>query len=74
MGKVKMPQISGKELGRILLRLGFQFTHQKGSHMKFQRGGTETIVVPSHRVIRKGTLHDILKHLGITLEDFRKLR
>jgi predicted RNA binding protein YcfA (HicA-like mRNA interferase family) len=69
----KMPQISGKELGRILLRLGFQFKSQRGSHMEFQRGKTETIIVPNHRIIRRGTLHDILKYLGLSLEDFRRL-
>lgn len=31
----KLPQLSGKEMGRILVRLGFVFKSQRGGHMKF---------------------------------------
>jgi len=72
----KLPQISGKDMGRVLARLGFMPKSQHGSHMKFSRlhdGAKEIIVVPNHKTLRKGTLGGILKHLNITLEKLRDL-
>jgi predicted RNA binding protein YcfA (HicA-like mRNA interferase family) len=72
----KLPQISGKEAGRVLARLGFHLQSQKGSHMKFVRerqDAKEIIVVPNHTVLRKGTLHSILKKLDFTVMQFKKL-
>lgn len=71
----KFPQISGKQMGRILVRLGFYLKSQKGSHMKFVRErdtGREIIIVPNHKILRKGTLHGILKQLNLTLTELRK--
>ena len=72
----ELPQISGKELGRVLTRLGFSFRNQKGSHLKFIRviaGLKEVIVVPNHRAIRKGTLLGIIKRLNLDIESFKEL-
>lgn len=74
----KTPAISGKEMGRVLTRLGFIFKSQRGSHMKFVRtvaeGRKEIIVIPNHKVIRTGTLNGILKQLHLSIEKLRELR
>lgn len=73
---VRLPQISGKELGRALTRLGFHFKSQKGSHLKFVRlhgEVKEVIIVPNHKIIRKGTLRGILKQLNLNIEKLEKL-
>jgi predicted RNA binding protein YcfA (HicA-like mRNA interferase family) len=31
------------------------------------------IVVPYHKVVAKGTLRAIIRHAGLTVEDFKKL-
>lgn len=72
----KLPQISGKDMGRILIRLGFKLKSQKGSHMKFIRStryGEEVMVVPNHKIIRKGTLSSILKHLNLDIDKIKEL-
>ena len=73
----KLPQISGREMGRILVRLGFYLKSQKGSHMKFVRERDmrkEIIIVPDHKVLQKGTLNDILKKVDLrNIDDLRKL-
>jgi len=72
----KLPQISGKEISRILIRLGFRLKSRKGSHLKFARNtsyGEEIIVVPNHKIIRKGTLHSILKHLNLDIHKIKEL-
>ena len=72
----RLPQVSGKELGRALTRLGFVLKSEKGSHMKFVRrheSRKEIIIVPRHKLIRKGTLHGILKQLNLGLEKLKRL-
>ncbi len=71
----ELPQISGKEMGRVLVHFGFSLHSQRGSHIKYVRGGDgkETIIVPNHKVLRKGTLHSILKQLNITVKELKKL-
>lgn len=72
-----LPQISGEAMGRLLVRLGFYMKSQKGSHMKFVRErdtGKEVVIVPNHKVLRKGTLNDILKKVDLReVRDLKKL-
>ena len=70
----KLPQVSGKETIKALGKIGFTVVSQKGSHIKLQRhklGITLTIIVPNHKVIKKGTLQNgILKNIPISVEEF----
>lgn len=61
---------------KALQRVGFTVVNQTGSHIKLRRrvgGETKTVIVPDHRVVRKGTFHNILRHAQISLEDFLQL-
>ena len=72
----KLPQISGKELSRVLTRLGFELKSSKGSHRKFVRKtkiGQETIVFADHKTIKKGILSAVLKRLNLNVDEFKKL-
>lgn len=54
----------------LLLANGYTLKSQRGSHMKFQKGG-RVVIVPNHgkKGIEKGTFHNILRQAGInTLE------
>ncbi|HLC63025.1 MAG TPA: type II toxin-antitoxin system HicA family toxin [Candidatus Nanoarchaeia archaeon] len=69
---MKIPQISGKELVKLLQRQGFVVVRQKGSHIRLEKNtleGTIKITIPNHSVLKKGTLHHILKSTGINPED-----
>lgn len=72
-----IPQISGKEVIKVLGKVGFQISRQKGSHIRLVRiqGGVKQLVtVPNHKVIRKGTLlNGILKPINLSLDEFKKL-
>jgi predicted RNA binding protein YcfA (HicA-like mRNA interferase family) len=68
----KLPSVSGERLVRALKRAGFEVLRQKGSHVALERiVGEKTFrtVVPQHATIAKGTLSDILKQAGLTLEE-----
>ena len=64
---MKLPRdISGRQLGRELGKLGYSLTRQKGSHMRFttQRNGEHHIAIPDHDPLRIGTFQGILKDVA----------
>jgi predicted RNA binding protein YcfA (HicA-like mRNA interferase family) len=70
----RLPQISGKRLVRVAESIGWTFHHQKGSHvvMKHPSRPDVRLVVPQHKVLKKGTLSHILKDLGLTGDALRE--
>ena len=73
---VKLPQLSGKELIKILNKVGFIEIRQKGSHIFLAKETSEekiTTVVPLHKEIDIGTLLEILRQTKIKREDLEKL-
>jgi predicted RNA binding protein YcfA (HicA-like mRNA interferase family) len=63
---------SGAEVIRKLERAGFVRMRQRGSHVVLGRG-VERIVVPLHAELKKGTLHAILRHVGLDRDEFDRL-
>jgi predicted RNA binding protein YcfA (HicA-like mRNA interferase family) len=67
--------LSGQELVKALLRVGFVVSRQRGSHIILRRGNPYArVVVPDHKRVRPGTLHQILSEAGLTVEQLLKLR
>ncbi len=74
--KIRLPQISGKELIKILCKLGFRFVRQKGSHVRLEKKldeDTIKLTVPIHPKLKKGTLSRIIKDSKINEEEFNRL-
>lgn len=73
----KLPAVSGKKVIKVLQKIGFIKVSQVGSHIKMQRqleDRIQTVTVPNHREIRKGTLRNgILKPINLTVEEFIRL-
>lgn len=72
----KLPSVSGERVVRALKRAGFIELRQKGSHVSLEKRAGEKVfktVIPMHSELAKGTLSDILKQSGLTLEEFLKL-
>ena len=70
----RLPVLSGPAVCRILERHGFREVRRRGSHVVMQKhdatGRTVTVVVPDHKVIRKGTLHSIIRQSGLSKDAF----
>ena len=69
---MRMPQISGIDLIKKLQHHGFVVIRQKGSHIRLEKNTTEGIIkltIPRHKVLKKGTLHHILKAAGVEPKD-----
>jgi len=73
---VKLPtDISGRELVKVLLRVGFVVNRQRGSHIILRRGNPYArVVVPDHKQVRPGTLRQILNEAGVTVAQLLDLR
>jgi len=70
----KLPIISGRELVKLLGKIGYDVDHQTGSHIILRHKETgKRLTVPDHREISRGTLRAIIKQAGITREEFEKL-
>ncbi|HCS78122.1 TPA: hypothetical protein DIV55_00070 [Patescibacteria group bacterium] len=72
-----LPQISGNQLVKAFKRDGWKEKSQKGSHLKLIKiltpVGKNTIIVPLHKTLKKGTLGSILKDAKISVEKLKKL-
>ena len=67
---MKLPRdLSGAEVVKSLHRLGFTVVRQKGSHAQLVKGNTR-ITVPMHGFVTVGTLQNILRQAGVSLEKF----
>ena len=65
---MKLPRdLSGEDVCGVLVRLGFEFRRQTGSHRHYAKGSLHPCV-PMHREIRPKTLESILKQADLTLE------
>lgn len=70
----KLPVLSGKELVKILQKVGFEVRRQKGSHVILVKESVKkAVVVPLHNEIDKGTLIEIIRQAGMTREEFIEL-
>jgi predicted RNA binding protein YcfA (HicA-like mRNA interferase family) len=64
----RLPQISGRDLIRLLESLGYETLRKRGSHVRLRRisaAGEHNVTVPDHKVVAKGTLNDILTRVSI---------
>ena len=70
----KLPNVTPKQLGALLEKLGFQLDHTTGSHFVFYHPKTKRrAVVPYHtKELPKGTVMNILREAGITKDDLVK--
>ena len=67
---MKLPRdLSSVEIVKALQRLGFSQERQKGSHAQLAKGD-KRITVPMHRFVTVGTLQNILRQAGVSLEEF----
>jgi len=69
-----IPQVSGCECVRAFERAGFVVRRQRGSHIILTREDPYAqIVIPDHKEIAPGTMRNILRQAGITIDQFINL-
>ena len=67
-----LPVLKPREVVRALERLGFVEVRQRGAHRQFRHadGGGTTVPFHAGRDIAPPLLRQIIKDIGVTLEEF----
>jgi predicted RNA binding protein YcfA (HicA-like mRNA interferase family) len=70
-----LPRVSGREVIKALAGMGYDFDRQRGSHviLRQTKYPHRRIVVPDHKEVAKGTLRNIIRHAGLTVDEFKAL-
>jgi predicted RNA binding protein YcfA (HicA-like mRNA interferase family) len=69
----KLPVVSGRQVIRVLERIGYQIVRQKGSHIRLRDENDPEhlpITVPDHRTLKPGLLRQILRDASLTVDEF----
>jgi len=69
----RLPIISGLEAVSAFTKDGWSMVRQTGSHMIMTKPYTEaTLSIPRHKELDRGTLRRLIKHAGLTVDEFNK--
>jgi predicted RNA binding protein YcfA (HicA-like mRNA interferase family) len=71
----KLRAVSGKNMCKVLEKLGFEKIYGKGSHVRFRHSDGRRTVVPIHgnEKLGVGLFTEILKQIKISKEKFSEL-
>ncbi|MEI6841489.1 MAG: type II toxin-antitoxin system HicA family toxin [Methanomicrobiales archaeon] len=67
----KLPVISGLKAVKTFHTFGFSISRQTGSHCIMEKSGLDvTLSVPLHTNLKRGTLRNLIKDAGLTVDEF----
>ena len=68
----KLPTVTASEAIKVLEKIGFQKTRQKGSHLRMKHEDDRVVTIPVHqgKTIGKGLLRKILRDAELSVEEF----
>jgi predicted RNA binding protein YcfA (HicA-like mRNA interferase family) len=71
----RLPRVSAREVVKALRQIGYDFDHQRGSHIVLRHLDPphRRVTVPDYAEIAKGTLRAIIRQVGMTTDEFMKL-
>lgn len=69
----QLPLLSGKEIVKALIKLGYYENRQRGSHVRLVHESMRSVTVPNYDQVSRGLLRKILRDAELSVEDFIKL-
>ena len=65
------PVVSGRDMVKALAKIGYLSDHQTGSHIILRHHAPphRRLTIPNHKEIAKGTLNNIIREAGLTIEE-----
>jgi len=66
-----MPSATARDFQRVARLLGFALIRQTGSHERWNRPDGRAVTIPVHG---GREIYKILRQLGVSLDEFEKLR
>jgi predicted RNA binding protein YcfA (HicA-like mRNA interferase family) len=72
----RLPRLKGKELVRLLEKLGFEIVRTRGSHLFLRHADGRVTTVPVHagETIGPGLLRSILRDVELSADDLLRTR
>jgi len=70
----KLPILSGTEIIKILLKIGYVEVRQRGSHIRLICDKRKPVTVPNYKSVDRSLLIKILRDVELTAEEFEDLR
>jgi predicted RNA binding protein YcfA (HicA-like mRNA interferase family) len=69
----RLKLIDFRTMDRLLRKLGFEISRQKGSHVFYRHPDGRTTVVPNHgsKDLARPLIADILKDIGLTVDQYQ---
>ena len=67
-----IPSQTSKEIEKILIKMGFTFYRQSGNYRIYIKNEFQVIVPHHNKDLKKGTLMQIIKGTGLSIEEFKK--
>jgi predicted RNA binding protein YcfA (HicA-like mRNA interferase family) len=70
----QLTNISGKQAAKTFARAGWQTVGQVGSHLVMVKPGIRVnLSIPQHKELSVGTLRALIRHAGLTVDEFLAL-
>jgi predicted RNA binding protein YcfA (HicA-like mRNA interferase family) len=70
----RLPVVSGQQLINALEKVGWVAVRQRGSHVRLKHDEqANSLVIPLHRELKRGTLAGILRDAGVDRDDLKHL-
>jgi predicted RNA binding protein YcfA (HicA-like mRNA interferase family) len=70
----RLGNISGKEAARAFEKVGWIPLGQAGSHLVMVKPGVRVnLSIPQHKELSIGTLRALIRHAGLTVDEFLEL-
>jgi len=70
----QLPILSGKEIIKILSKIGYVEVRQRGSHIRLVCDNRKPITVPNYKSVDRSLLMKILRDAELTPEEFGELK
>jgi predicted RNA binding protein YcfA (HicA-like mRNA interferase family) len=69
----KLPIVSGPQLVKAFMKIGYYVRSQQGSHIHLRHPVHPPLTIPNHKEIARGTLRAIVRQAGLSLDLFVEL-
>ena len=70
----KLPVLSGIKAVKAFSKAGWVVSRQTRNHIIMEKVGCPTTLsVPKHKELKRGTLRNLIKDAGLTVEEFVRL-
>ena len=65
--------ISSSAAMKAFEKLGWELDRQRGSHQVLTKVGARNLVIPMRNEMRQGTLRNLIRDAGLTIDEFLAL-